>query len=88
MVNDYSLVYFHHGLTTANKPPLKWLVQAYRGFDRNFKKNLKALYIVHPTNFVQIIINVFKPIIRSASTFGLTGSQCWSNLSNFHPTFW
>ncbi|KAM3177274.1 hypothetical protein ACTXT7_004840, partial [Hymenolepis weldensis] len=63
VANDYSLVYFHYGLTNAKKPPLKWLTQAYRGFDRNFKKNLKALYIVHPTSLVLFIIKFFKPII-------------------------
>ncbi|VDL19310.1 unnamed protein product [Hymenolepis diminuta] len=63
VANDYSLVYFHYGLTNAKKPPLKWLMQAYRGFDRNFKKNLKALYIVHPTSLVLFIIKFFKPII-------------------------
>ncbi|KAH9281255.1 Rho GTPase-activating protein 1 [Echinococcus granulosus] len=63
VANDYSLVYFHYGLTNATKPPMKWMMQAYRGFDRNFKKNLKALYIVHPTNFILFMIKVFKPII-------------------------
>ncbi|VDM22652.1 unnamed protein product [Hydatigera taeniaeformis] len=63
VANDYSLVYFHYGLTNVTKPPIKWLMQAYRGFDRNFKKNLKALYIVHPTNLVLFMIKVFKPII-------------------------
>uniref|UniRef100_A0A5K3ERQ7 Rho GTPase-activating protein 1 n=1 Tax=Mesocestoides corti TaxID=53468 RepID=A0A5K3ERQ7_MESCO len=63
VANDYSLVYFHYGFTNENKPPLKWMIQAYRGFDRNFKKNLKALYIVHPTVLVLFLIKVFKPII-------------------------
>ncbi|KAL5968187.1 Rho GTPase-activating protein 1, partial [Taenia solium] len=63
VANDYSLVYFHYGLTNVTKPPMKWMMQAYRGFDRNFKKNLKALYIVHPTNLVLFMIKIFKPII-------------------------
>ncbi|VDK76836.1 unnamed protein product [Dibothriocephalus latus] len=61
---DYSLVYLHYGFSSQNRPPVKWLIQAYRGFDRNFKKNLKALYLVHPTNFVEITLKIFKPIIR------------------------
>nr|XP_034993278.1 rho GTPase-activating protein 8 isoform X3 [Zootoca vivipara] len=28
-----------------------------------YKKNLKVLYIVHPTNFIKIIWNIFKPLI-------------------------
>ncbi|KAM7542135.1 hypothetical protein Aperf_G00000007639 [Anoplocephala perfoliata] len=63
VANDYSLVYFHHGFTTEKRPPWKWLLQAYRGFDRNFKKNLKGLYIVHPTPLVLFIIKFFRPFI-------------------------
>lgn len=29
-----------------------------------YKKNLKALYVVHPTNFIRILWNLFKPLIR------------------------
>ncbi|XP_044014602.1 rho GTPase-activating protein 1 isoform X2 [Aphidius gifuensis] len=60
---DYSLVYFHHGLTSKNKPSLSWLWQAYKAFDRKYKKNLKALYLVHPTNFIRIAWQIFKPAI-------------------------
>ncbi|XP_026474936.1 rho GTPase-activating protein 1-like [Ctenocephalides felis] len=60
---DYTLVYFHQGLTSRNKPPLTWLWQAYKAFDRKFKKNLKALYLVHPTNFIRIVWQIFKPAI-------------------------
>uniref|UniRef100_UPI003AACDDF3 rho GTPase-activating protein 8-like n=1 Tax=Centroberyx gerrardi TaxID=166262 RepID=UPI003AACDDF3 len=28
-----------------------------------YKKNLKALYVVHPTNFIRIVWNIFKPLI-------------------------
>ncbi|XP_001604462.2 rho GTPase-activating protein 1 [Nasonia vitripennis] len=62
---DYSLVYFHHGLTSKNKPPLSWLWQAYKAFDRKYKKNLKALYLVHPTNFIRIVWQLFKPAISA-----------------------
>ncbi|XP_078000142.1 rho GTPase-activating protein 1-like [Glandiceps talaboti] len=61
--NDYTLIYFHHGLSRSNKPSLGWLRQAYREFDRKYKKNLKAMYLVHPTNFIKILWGIFKPII-------------------------
>ncbi|XP_032078036.1 rho GTPase-activating protein 8 [Thamnophis elegans] len=61
--SDYTLVYFHYGLNSQNKPSLSWLQSAYKEFDRKYKKNLKALYIVHPTNFIRIIWNVFKPLM-------------------------
>ncbi|KFV83331.1 Rho GTPase-activating protein 8, partial [Struthio camelus australis] len=61
--NDYTIVYFHYGLKSRNKPSLKWLQTAYKEFDRKYKKNLKALYVVHPTNFIKILWNIFKPLI-------------------------
>ncbi|XP_022910001.1 rho GTPase-activating protein 1 [Onthophagus taurus] len=60
---DYSLIYFHYGLTSKNKPSIAWLWQAYKAFDRKYKKNLKALYVVHPTSFLKIISQVFRPVI-------------------------
>ena len=32
--NDYSVVYFHHGLNSRNKPSLSWVVQVYHELDR------------------------------------------------------
>ncbi|XP_054878052.1 rho GTPase-activating protein 8-like isoform X1 [Poeciliopsis prolifica] len=60
---DYILVYFHYGIRSSNKPSLKWLREAYGEFDRKYKKNLKTLYVVHPTNFIRIVWNIFKPLI-------------------------
>ncbi|RXG61813.1 Rho GTPase-activating protein 1 [Armadillidium vulgare] len=62
---DYSLVYFHYGLNSKNKPPVSWLWNAYKALDRKYKKNLKALYLVHPTNFIRVVYNVFKPAISA-----------------------
>lgn len=61
---DYSLVYFHHGLNSSNKPPLSWLWGLYKVVDRRYKKNLKTCFIVHPTSFIRVVYNFFKPIIR------------------------
>nr|XP_023647284.1 rho GTPase-activating protein 8 isoform X1 [Paramormyrops kingsleyae] len=61
--SDYTIVYFHYGLRSTNKPSLRWLSNAYKEFDRKYKKNLKALYVVHPTNFIRVLWNIFKPVI-------------------------
>ncbi|XP_023376111.1 rho GTPase-activating protein 8 [Pteropus vampyrus] len=63
VANDYIIVYFHCGLSSQNKPSLRWLQDAYQEFDRKYKKNLKALYVVHPTSFIKALWNVFKPLI-------------------------
>uniref|UniRef100_A0A8D1CNI7 Rho GTPase activating protein 8 n=1 Tax=Sus scrofa TaxID=9823 RepID=A0A8D1CNI7_PIG len=61
--SDYIIVYFHHGLNSRNKPSLGWLQSAYKEFDRRYKKNLKALYVVHPTNFIKVLWNILRPLI-------------------------
>lgn len=61
--NDYTIVYFHYGLNSQNKPSLSWLQSAYKEFDRKYRKNLKALYVVHPTSLLKVLWSVFKPLI-------------------------
>lgn len=62
---DYSIVYFHYGLRSHNKPPIKWMLRTYQLLDRNYKKNLKQLYIVHPTQFIKIVWKLFQPFISA-----------------------
>ena len=41
-----------------------------------YKKNLKALYIVHPTNFIKVLWTIFKPLIRYV-VFSVRTSLGW-----------
>ncbi|XP_017172245.1 rho GTPase-activating protein 8 isoform X5 [Mus musculus] len=75
--NDYTIVYFHYGLSSQNKPSLGWLQNTYKEFDRKYKKNLKALYVVHPTSLIKALWNIFKPLI--SHKFGKKVTYC-SNL--------
>ncbi|EGD74672.1 hypothetical protein PTSG_06036 [Salpingoeca rosetta] len=81
--NDYSIIYFHHGLSrdvsgnlrgcgyrvgwttvvVSTKPSLNWLRKVYFSFDRKYKKNLKALYVVHATMFVRTVMTILRPFI-------------------------
>ncbi|VDM18722.1 unnamed protein product [Hydatigera taeniaeformis] len=63
--SDYTLVYFHWGLTSRNKPSFPWLARAYQTFDRSFKKNLKSLIIVYPTRTVCVLWNLFSAFVSS-----------------------
>ncbi|XP_029424979.1 rho GTPase-activating protein 8 isoform X2 [Nannospalax galili] len=72
--NDYTIVYFHYGLSSQNKPSLGWLQNAYKEFDRKYKKNLKMLYVVHPTSFIKVLWNIFKPLI--SHKFGKKVTYC------------
>ncbi|CAJ0957448.1 unnamed protein product, partial [Mesorhabditis belari] len=77
---DYTIVYFHYGLRSHNKPPIKWLFQAYKVLDRKYKKNLKALYVVHPTRFIRIIWGLFKPFISNKFEDKLNYVNCVGDL--------
>lgn len=61
--NDYVIAYFHQGLKEDNKPSIQFLWNAYKDLDRNFRKNLKKLYVIHPTLIIKVIWNFFKPFI-------------------------
>ncbi len=52
--NDYTVVYFAGG--GHHRPGWNWIWRAYRRLDRRFRKNLKKLYIVHPTFFTRSLL--------------------------------
>ena len=49
--SDYVILYLHAGLHAP--PGIAWIHSVYRRFDRKYKKNLKNLYIVHPTRTIR-----------------------------------
>ena len=54
--SDYTIVYLHFGVSKENKPKLSWLKKMHGSFDRRYKKHLKALYIVHASMFVKVVM--------------------------------
>ncbi|UJR10182.1 hypothetical protein I4U23_014397 [Adineta vaga] len=60
---DYVIIYFHHGLHSHNRPSYSWLMRAYMNIDRKYKKNLKALYVVHPTTWIKFLWPFLRSII-------------------------
>ena len=54
--SDYTIVYLHYGISKENKPKLSWLKKMHSSFDRRYKKHLKALYIVHASMFVKVVM--------------------------------
>eukprot|EP01114_Cavostelium_apophysatum_P016541 TRINITY_DN4728_c0_g1_i1.p1 TRINITY_DN4728_c0_g1~~TRINITY_DN4728_c0_g1_i1.p1 ORF type:complete len:615 (+),score=174.42 TRINITY_DN4728_c0_g1_i1:70-1914(+) len=63
--SDYSIVFVQTNGSSANRPSFAWLRKCYRMFSRNYKKNLKSLYIVHPTFWTRTMAKCFKPFISS-----------------------
>lgn len=52
--NDYTVIYFAGG--GRHRPGWNWIWRAYKRLDRKFRKNLKKLYIVHPTFFTRSLL--------------------------------
>ncbi|KAL5103130.1 Rho GTPase-activating protein 8 [Taenia crassiceps] len=83
--SDYTLIYFHWGLTSRNKPSFPWLARAYQTFDRSFKKNLKSLIIVYPTRTVCVLWNLFSAFISPKMKKKLHYVKNLHELENYLP---
>lgn len=65
VTDDYVLVYLHGGTPKDCIPTFSWLKRCYQMIDRKLKKNLKALYLVHPTFWLKTLVIMIKPFISS-----------------------
>lgn len=65
VTDDYVLVYLHGGTSRECIPTFSWLKKCYQMIDRKLKKNLKALYLVHPTFWLKTLLLMIKPFISS-----------------------
>jgi len=63
--SSYVLVYCHTNVKSENIPPVAWLRKCYGIFSRSYKKNLKQLYVVHPSSLVKATMHLFKPFTSS-----------------------
>ncbi|ORY47242.1 RhoGAP-domain-containing protein [Rhizoclosmatium globosum] len=59
--SEYVLVIFSSG--SRHKPSVRWILKAYQLLERKFRKNLKRLYIVHPSSWFKLIMQVMGPLI-------------------------
>ncbi|KAJ2856858.1 hypothetical protein GGI22_003679 [Coemansia erecta] len=59
--SDYTVVLL--AASPRYKPNIKWLYTAYRRLGRKYKKNLKTLYIVHPSKWVQILMSAMNAVL-------------------------
>lgn len=83
VTSDYAIVYLHQGLTRDNRPSFGWLRKAYQELDRKYKKNLKALYIVHPTGWIRIFWTVVRPFISDKFVRKVVYVSQLSELANY-----
>jgi Rho GTPase-activating protein 1 len=61
---DYTIVYLHSGMQPGISLPAAWLYRVWQSLDRAYKKNLKALYVVHPSVWVRVVIALCRPFVR------------------------
>jgi len=60
---DYTLIYVCTRGGNFNRPSFEWLKYLYSVFSRKYKKNLKAMYVVHPTMFVKAALLFMTPFV-------------------------
>jgi len=81
--NDYVLVLFSSDM--VYKPSWSWVIQTYKTMDRDFKKNLKALYIVHPSFWTRLFIATFTKILSPKFAKKIVWISCLHHLSRYIP---
>ncbi|XP_018901800.2 protein prune homolog 2 [Bemisia tabaci] len=65
VTEDYVLIYLHGATARDCMPKFGWLKRCYQMIDRRLRKNLKNLYLVHPTFWLKTIVLMTKPFISS-----------------------
>jgi len=65
VADDYVLVYFHGATPKSCIPRFSWVKNCYQMIDRRLRKNLKHLYLVHPTLWLKGAVLLCRPFIRS-----------------------
>ncbi|KAJ3105358.1 hypothetical protein HK100_003906 [Physocladia obscura] len=59
--HGYVLVAFSSG--SRYRPSMAWVMKAYKQLERKFRKNLKKLYIVHPSPWLKLMMQVMGPVV-------------------------
>ncbi|XP_054710729.1 protein prune homolog 2-like isoform X2 [Uloborus diversus] len=85
VAEDYVLVYLHGATERSNMPSFRWLKRCYQMIDRRLRKNLKGLYLVHPTFWLKTIVIMTRPFISSKFTRKLQFVYSLQELSSLIP---
>ncbi|RKP09251.1 Rho GTPase activation protein, partial [Thamnocephalis sphaerospora] len=81
--NDYTVVLFSGG--ARFRPGWSWLFRAYNQLGRKYKKNLKRLYVVHPSIWVRLLMDMMKAVISPKFARKLTYVSTLSGLATEIP---
>ncbi|CAF1521450.1 unnamed protein product, partial [Didymodactylos carnosus] len=65
VTNDYVLVYFHGATPKHRMPDLKFLRKCYQMINLRLRKNLRSVYVVHPTRWLRTVIALSRPFFSN-----------------------
>ncbi|CAF1055464.1 unnamed protein product [Adineta ricciae] len=65
VTNDYILVYFHGATPKHRTPDFKILRKYYQMLNFRLRKNLRAVYVVHPTRWLRTLIAFSRPFFSN-----------------------
>ncbi|MED6284399.1 hypothetical protein CHARACLAT_018896, partial [Characodon lateralis] len=86
VAENYVIIYLCAGGQKEKLPGIAWLKECYTTIDRRLRKNLKGLYVVHPTWYIKFIMTIIKPFISSKFSRKLQFVSTLQELSHFIPT--
>ncbi|XP_056154446.1 BCL2/adenovirus E1B 19 kDa protein-interacting protein 2-like [Lampris incognitus] len=86
VTENYVMVYLCAGGQKDKLPGISWLRGCYTTIDRRLRKNLKGLYVVHPTWYIKALITIIKPFISSKFSRKLQFVDNLQALSDHIPT--
>ncbi|CAF1108383.1 unnamed protein product [Adineta ricciae] len=65
VTNDYILIYFHGATPKHRTPDLKFLRKCYQMINFRLRKNLRSVYVVHPTRWLRTVIALSRPFFSN-----------------------
>ncbi|KAM3858561.1 bcl-2/adenovirus E1B 19 kDa-interacting protein 2-like protein [Diretmus argenteus] len=86
VAENYVIIYLCAGGQKDKLPGIGWLRECYTTIDRRLRKNLKGLYVVHPTWYIKALITIIKPFISLKFSRKLQFVDSLQDLSQFVPT--
>ncbi|XP_069687778.1 protein prune homolog 2 isoform X3 [Periplaneta americana] len=85
ITEDYVLIYLHGATSRSCMPTFSWLKRCYQMIDRRLRKNLKGLYLVHPTFWLKTIVLMTRPFISSKFSRKLSFVESLAELADVVP---
>ncbi|ORX94581.1 RhoGAP-domain-containing protein [Basidiobolus meristosporus CBS 931.73] len=81
--SDYTVVLFSGG--AVFRPSWVWLLKAYGRLSRKYKKNLKNLYVVHPSRWPRLILDTMNIVISPKFAKKVVYVETLSKLASYVP---